>query len=177
VPDFDGRCPWCARSCLGKLGWNGADCPCGAIVRCARPRDFDEVIDPAIDYFKLKADAATVNFGDPQTWLDSFGIEFRPGGEGEDSPAGCLQFYWFKRVREAAPPPHQQMKQLEASADEALLRLGMAGVADAGAFFYPVARDALRKAATLARSLGRADEAARLEGRLATEIPESYRRR
>ncbi len=173
--DFDGRCPWCSRRIEKDLGWNGADCPCGAIVRCARPQDFDEVIDPAIDHFKLTPDTATVNFGDPRSWLESFGIEFRFGGEGMDHPSGRMQFFWFKRVRDATPSPEQRMGQLESSADEALQKLGMAGVAEAGLFFYPVARDALRKAVEIARSLGLADDAARIEKRILAEIPDSYR--
>lgn len=175
MADFDGCCPWCGRNIERDLGWNGADCPCGAIVRYARPQDFDEVIDPAIFHFKLTPDAATVNFGHPRSWLESFGVDFRFGGEGPDDRLGRFQYFWFKRVRETSPSPEERMRQLEASANEALQELGMAGVAEAGIFFYPVARDALRKAAEIARGLGRADEAARLEKRLAVEIPASYR--
>ena len=175
MPRFDGRCPWCGRSCTTQPSWLGADCVCGAIVRCAPPPDFDEIIDPAIEHFGLTPDTATVNFGDPGSWLKSFGVDFRLGGDGDDTPLGRLQFYWFKRVRDVVPGPEERMRQLESSADAALHRLSQAGVADAGAFFYPVARDALTQAAAIAQELGRAAEGKRLTARLLAEIPASYR--
>src|SRR5207247_1635851 len=174
MPDFDGRCPWCGRSWAGRPSWLGAGCACGAIVRCAPPPDFDEVIDPAIDHFGLTPDAATVSFGDLRGWLQSFGVEIRFGGEGDDTPLGRLQFYWFKRVRDIAPGPEERLKQLESSADAALSRLHEAEAADASALIYPVARDALSQAARIAQGLGRTAEAARLARRLLAEIPAAY---
>lgn len=101
---FDGTCPWCTTPATlpidAKVICESRRCACGAISLGAPARDFDEVLDDALGYFRVPATAAQKNFEPPERWLAASGIQLVEGGVAD--PVGMpsalrRRHYWFRR--------------------------------------------------------------------------------
>lgn len=95
--EFDGTCPWCREEATAHGRCAGIcfarECDCGALALGAPIRDFDEVLDDAIQHYGIAPDKMKVNFGKPEEWLAESGIDFRDGGT-----AGTVHYFWFRRT-------------------------------------------------------------------------------
>jgi len=113
---YDATCPWCDRKAREEpAGVTYSDrCDCGALALGAPAYDFDDLIDEAVDRFRLQAGIIVNPAFQPEQWLALFGIEFRPGGKrrqvptshgyswiesvADVGPGRDIFFYWFKRT-------------------------------------------------------------------------------
>lgn len=99
---FEGVCPWCASKAEhGAPGISvGRTCPgCGAIAWGASAADFDEVVDDALNHFRIDpAIAGDQRYVIGATWWSKAGVEVAVGGVGgEHAPMGLVFWYWFRR--------------------------------------------------------------------------------
>ena len=102
--EFDEMCPWCkSKAEHGAPGISrGRRCPvCDAIAWGAPACDYDEVVDDALNHFRIDPLlAGDQRYSLGAAWWKKAGIDVLEGGCGaEHSPMGLVFWYWFRRVQ------------------------------------------------------------------------------